>query len=463
MTGAAPIYTPLLPSTAQVFQFAERARQMDQQRQQLIIQQQMKQQAADFDKAFDYKEAPVMAEYQPMIHQEVQQKMNEWVNQRNNPMIRQIASVDKNNIDYKVNLIKSNEAAIKETLASIKDNPIYNKDIVTQGLIRTYKDGNGVLIDPVKLNPEAPYKVLDSPGVINPVAWAQKFAKGIDEFTGDMSGITTDPQGRQFQNTWKIRNQFAKMKPDQMTPELDPKTGRIQLNITPELLNKAQNSPGGQRLIQDKLDEHHANGEKDYAPSDALRDILTANGYAEGGYKKEPLKPEFLNKSEFNQNLFIGGTATKHQEAMTAAEYFHKLINDPVTEKNKLLGDLQSKDWSTTFEKEATIGGAKLPASKNGYLVINYDPANSKAASLIEAFMTGNGSSLPAEVVAKMNKEHKFAINLDNEDRALTELNYWRNQSRNEDLNPDNLRKAYEVVRKTRKPVEDVASKYKLN
>lgn len=463
MTGTGPIYKSLLPSAGQVVQMGEANRQREEERQNKLIIEQMKEGGKTLDKAFAYKADPVMAEYQPYFADKLKGLQDKWAGlvKSGHPDAKTIIANDQADLEAQANIVKDHQARMNQARITAKD-PLFNSTDANIKIAKTIRDENGNLIEPMKLDPDSPLKALKGPGMINPVAWAQNFAKGIDADIGSQFQFVTDTQGRQFMQKWYASNKFAKMKPGDTSPEYDPKTGRIQLNITPDLLSKAMGSEEGQQLIQEKIDEHK--GDKNYGPSDALKEILYSSGYANGGYKKELKFPEILNREDMKNNAYFSGSGKSDQKYLNAAGYFHDLIHGDPQKKNSLLGDFQARDWSTSYQNSQPKG---LPASKNGYVVVNYDPANKAAMSVIDALMSGSsGSALPADVADRMKKEHKFYINLDNEGRALTELNYWRNQGRTEDVNPDYLRKGYDIIRKQRgtpASKQTEADKYDIN
>jgi len=449
-TKPGPAYHSVLPNLGQLLTFAQRAEQLRQQHEYEMAVQKMKQNAQDLDKVFEYKANPILSQYQPYFNDRVSQLYKNATEYQNHPQVKQMVKNQMSDIDGELNQIKDMEKQMDNVRQQAKQNPKrYNSEFVNNELMSQLYDDKGNLKKPKDLDAAAPYKILNNPKAYNIAGLVEDYAKDIDESV--KNSFNTVQQGTaRYLDKIKQSSKFAKLDADG-NPMYD-ESGRLQLEVTPAQVNKFLQDEGRAAVVQALVDEHVKAGEKNYTPADAIKKLLEGTGY----FKQNLENRELLNRSDVNFNNYIGGTAQKEQDYLNTAKYFHNLIHSTPEQKDKFLGDFQTRDWQAQFEKSPE----GKPASKNGYIVINYDPVNKQANDILAMIASTDPDA--KNLLGNMNKEHKFYINLDNEDNALSQLNLWRNSARTEDVNQDYLRQAYEKVRGQNKG-KSVADQYGLN
>jgi hypothetical protein len=442
-TQTGPIYKALLPNPGQVLQFAERNRQLQEQRAAELYKEQVKQQAGDLEKAYKYKPDPVMAQYRAAMGELVKGATEKWGHliKTSAPDYNGQIRRDQSDIDTDAGIINDAQKAIGETIVEadrkLGDLPMYHADIVKSKASRLIYNDDGTqhplwgnLVPPSRLADKINDLdgILNSADAINVHAINKQFAESISGTENSDIGIKNNIETR-----YTTKNKFALLD-DKGNIVYDPKSGKVQLNVTPELVNQYLKVPKSHIMVDDLLAKEKAKGNKDFSVADAVKELLYSSGYTDqGGYSKKEFDKSIVDKSGFQIN-FLGGSKNKEQEYLKGAEYFHDLVHgDPAT-KNKLLGDYLGKNLD-----------AKYKADNNSVEVHWKEPI----------YYNGEIDGY---------KELSKDISLDNEDRALSELNNLRNTNMNGDLKNDLLREAYKKVKEKRPtPKVNEADKFGLN
>lgn len=447
------VYKALLPSPYQIIQFGERNRQMQEEREAKRAQQIIEENSKTLDKAFQYKANPVISQYQGYFDQQVRDiysSARELYNS-SNPSGKMQVSQRMSEIDGQLNIVKDVEQQMNKVRELAKDKR-YNSDWVNNNLYSSIYNPNGQLKNPSDLDAQQPYKLLGDYRAYNPAILNKEFADSVEEAVTS-SVKTSSRSGVKFLDRYKQASKFAKLDANG-DPVYDKQTGRLQLNVTPELVNKYLQDDGRRLWAEQKVKEHQKAGNKNYSFNNAIEDLLQGTGYAK---PKELVSNQSLDRSGLSMNFF-GGSAEKDADYKAAAKYFYDLVNGPEQTKKTLLGDISSgKDFAATYQKTPE----KADPSNKGYVVIDYDPLSRFGDYMDKLLGTQLQSSLgltpdeAGDYLDKARKDHKILINLDNEEQAWRELNYWRNLVRNQDLNSDILKGAYdEHASKNKKPAK---------
>ena len=468
-TGPAPTYKALLPSPSQIIQFSERAQQMREQKEAARIQQAMDQNAKTLDKAFEYRANPVISQYQGYFDQQVKDVYSKAKSlyYESNPSAKMAVSQQMADIDGQLNVVKDMEEQMNKVRELAKgDSKRYNTQYINNNLYGSIYDDKGELKDPKTLDPSGAYNILQDHRAYNLPGLNEAFSKDIDEVV-NYSFKSVSRGGIKFLQKYKEASKLAQLD-SEGNPIYDKSTGRIQLNVTPDLVNKYLQDDGRRLWAEKLVAEKQEAGDKNYNFKNAVEELLQGTGYA----RKTLSDQEVLDKSALN-NSYIGGSAEKDQQYKASAEYFYNLINGDEKTKQTLLGDISSgKEFSASYSKAPQVEGAQVEPSNKGYVEIKYDPLSKFADFMDQLFEKELKSSLGLsdqevkELKETARKDHKILVNLDNEEQAWRELNYWRNLARNQDLNSDLLKGAYDEYAKKRsgsmKLVKPTAKKPKL-
>lgn len=437
------VYKALLPSPFQILQFGERNRQMQEERDMQRAQKVMEENSKSLDKAFAYKANPVISQYQPYFDSAIKdfQTQASKLMRSGDPNAKLWIANKQTELDGKANILTDVQSKMKDVWDLAKNNERYNADWVNNNLASSIYDQNGRIKDPSDLDASDPGKILQDYRAYNPAILNKEFADSVEENV--VSSLQSSTRGGvKFLDRYKQASKFAKLDSDGKAV-YDTKTGRLQLNITPELVNKYLQDDGRKLWAEQKVKEHQDSGDKNYSFNNAVADLLEGTGYAK---PKELVENQVLDRSGLQMNFF-GGSAEKDTEYKAAAKYFYDLVNGPEQTKKTLLGDISNgKDFAADYQKAPE----KAAPSNKGYVVIDYNPLSRFGDYMDQLLGSQLQTSLGLDAgeakdyLAKARKDHKILVNLDNEEQAWRELNYWRNLSRNQDLNSDILKGAYD-------------------